>query len=222
MPMRKMIIILDLAALALAGFIIWAISQGWVGITTDNRLRDRYRGEIPQVTSSVDKDNDGIDDQTDILQSALAYVATKPAYKSQYYDGGYPDDGYGVCTDVVAQGLLGAGYDLRELVDADIRANMDQYGLDRADSNIDFRRVRNLKVFFANTAISLTTDLSQIEEWQGGDIVVFNKHVGIVSDRRNTKGIPYLIHHYGPMQTRYEQDCLENYSDIVGHFRISE
>ena len=220
--MRKMIIILDIAAILLAWFVIYAIMQGWVGITTDARLRDRYKGDIARVTSSTDKDHDGIDDQTDILQSALAYVAKKPEYKSKYYDGGYPDDGYGVCTDVVAQGLLGAGYDLQKLVDADIRADMGAYRLDRADPNIDFRRVRNLKVFFAHTAISLTTDVNEIEEWQGGDIVVFEKHVGIVSDRRNAKGVPYVIHHYGPMQRRYEEDILERRTDIVGHFRISD
>ena len=48
------------------------------------------------------------------------YISTKPKYKSKYYDGGYSVDEYGVCTDVVANGLLGAGYDLRELVNNDI------------------------------------------------------------------------------------------------------
>ncbi len=37
----------------------------------------------------------------------------------------------------------------------------------------DFRRVKNLKVYFDNNAISLTTEINEIEEWQGGDIVVF-------------------------------------------------
>ena len=34
---------------------------------------------------------------------------------------------------------------------------------------------------------------------QGGDIVVFNagQHIGIVSDRRNKKGQPYIIHNAG-------------------------
>ena len=44
----------------------------------------------------TDKDGDGIDDQADILQSALDYIAAKPKYKSKYYQTGYPDDGYGV------------------------------------------------------------------------------------------------------------------------------
>ena len=64
---------------------------------------------ITPYTSAVDKDGDGVDDQADILQSAWEYLATKPKYKSKYYGTGYPDDEYGVCTDVVAFGLRGAG-----------------------------------------------------------------------------------------------------------------
>ena len=67
---------------------------------------------IESFKSSVDKDGDGIDDQTDILEGARAYIQTSPIYKSKYYKTGYPDDHYGVCTDVVANALVNAGYDL--------------------------------------------------------------------------------------------------------------
>lgn len=171
--------------------------------------------------STNDQDNDGIDDQTDILQNVRTYIATNPKYKSKYYETGYPDDEYGVCTDVVAQGLLHAGYDLQELVDADINENPEMYDIEKQDKKIDFRRVRNLKVYFENHAISLTTDIHDIEEWQGGDIVVFEKHVGIVSDKRNKEGIPFVIHHANPMQKEYEEDILPYRNDIVGHYRVS-
>ena len=134
----------------------------------------------------------------------------------------YPDDGYGVCTDVVAFALKGAGYDLMPLVDEDIRADQVSYNIEQPDKNIDFRRVRNLKVYFEHRAISLTTDLSEIEEWQGGDIVIFQDHIGIVSDRRNENGVPYVIHHNSPWQKKYEQDILEKRNDLVGHYRISQ
>lgn len=49
----------------------------------------------------------GVDDQTDILNSTREYIATKPKYKSKYYNSGYSDDEYGVCTDVIAFALLG-------------------------------------------------------------------------------------------------------------------
>lgn len=190
--------------------------------TSPKRLPDRYGAEIPKVHSSVDKDNDGIDDQTDILQGALDYVASRPKYKSKYYQTGYPNDEYGVCTDVVAFALKNAGYDLMTLVQQDIEANPADYDMDEPDHNIDFRRVKNLRVYFSHSAISLTTDISAIEEWQGGDIVVFKNHIGIVSDRRNENGVPYVIHHNDPWQRTYEEDILEDREDIVGHYRVAE
>lgn len=177
--------------------------------------------KINDYISNIDMDNDGIDDQTDILNNVREYIKTKPKYKSKYYHGGYPDDGYGVCTDVVGYGLKYAGYDLRELVNEDIKNNFQEYNIEIIDKDIDFRRVANLIVYFRNKHINLTTDIYEINEWQGGDIVVFKNHIGIVSDMRNKKGIPYVIHHANPLQLFYEEDILEYRSDILGHFRVS-
>ena len=176
---------------------------------------------IKTYVSNIDKDNDGIDDQTDILINTRKYIITKPKYKSKYYGTGYPDDNYGVCTDVVAFALKDAGYDLRELVNNHVKENRNLYDIDVIDKNIDFRRVLNLKTYFDYNAISLTTDVKRIEEWQGGDIVVFKRHIGIVSDKRNRKGINFVIHHANPYQRYYEEDILEYHDDIVGHYRIS-
>ncbi len=178
---------------------------------------------IKTYTSSIDKDNDGIDDQTDILNNVKKYIQTKPKYQSKYYNTGYPNDEYGVCTDVVGFGLKDAGYNLMELVNEDIINNKENYNVEQIDKNIDFRRVRNLNVYFKNNNITLTTDLSKIEEWQGGDIIVFKDHIGIISDKRNKRGIPFLIHHENPMQINYEEDVLELYDKdyIIGHYRIS-
>lgn len=178
---------------------------------------------IETYVSSIDKDNDGIDDQTDILNNVKKYIETKPKYKSKYYETGYPDDEFGVCTDVVAFGLKDAGYNLMELVNQDIISNKEKYNIEVIDKNIDFRRVKNLDIYFKNNHISLTTDLSQIEDWQGGDIIVFKNHIGIISDKRNKNGIPFLIHHVSPAQLNYEEDVLEQYEQdyIIGHYRIS-
>ena len=177
---------------------------------------------IEVFQSSVDMDKDGMDDQTDILNNAKRYVATEPDYKSKYYEGGYPDDGYGVCTDVVAFALLDAGYDLMELVQQDIAAHPEDYDIEVPDANIDFRRVRNLKVYFKNTAIPLTLDTTRIEQWQGGDIVIFERHIGIVSDNRNKNGVSFIIHNGNPIQASYEEDVLKVWGEIVGHYRVSE
>ena len=176
---------------------------------------------IKTYISKTDKDNDGIDDQTDILNNVRNYIKTNPKYKSKYYATGYPNDEYGVCTDVVAFTLQGAGYDLMNLVNEHIKSNRNLYDIDVIDKNIDFRRVQNLKVYLDNNAIVLTNDINKIKEWQGGDIVVFKNHIGIVSDKRNKKGISFIIHHANPYQRYYEEDILEYRNDIIGHYRIS-
>ncbi len=213
--------LLVLAVLIVVSAALFGVYRGWFCLTSSASLPDKYQGNISQVEALTDADGDGIDDQTDILQGALAYVQTRPIYRSKYYAGGYPDDPYGVCTDVVAFALLDAGYDLRELVARDIAEHPEQYDVPEPDPDIDFRRVRNLSVFFAGHAVELTTDLSDIEEWQGGDIVVFENHIGIVSDRRNAEGVPYVIHHANPWRRRYEQDILEKRSDMTGHYRFN-
>lgn len=179
---------------------------------------------IETITSQTDYDNDGIDDYTDILQGAKIEAENKPTYRSAYYDGGYPPDNEGVCTDVVWRALRNAGYSLKDMVDEDIKNNTDKYTRveGKPDPNIDFRRVPNLKTYFERNQIGLTTDLSKIEEWQPGDIVVFgSKHIGIISDKRNENGVPYLIHNAG--QPLREEDALElynKYDQITGHYRM--
>ena len=157
---KKIVTILLVSFLILSAIIIWLL------YTLNYIPHRKYSNEVFNIktyTSSMDKDNDGIDDQTDILNSVREYIKTNPKYKSKYYAGGYPDDEYGVCTDVVAFGLKGAGYDLMELVNEDIKNNRNNYNIDIIDKNIDFRRVQNLKIYFENNAISLTTDAYDIE-----------------------------------------------------------
>ena len=170
---------------------------------------------LTELCSPLDADGDKIDDWHDIMLGARTYIETDPSYKSRYYEGGYPDDGYGVCTDVVWQGFAAAGYDLKSLVDSHIAENPELYP-DEADPNIDFRRVKNLSIFFEQTAQSLTIDTSYPEEWQPGDIVVYENHIALCSDKRNKNGLPFIIHH-GPLGAR-EADELES-KDIIGHYR---
>jgi hypothetical protein len=217
------ILIAFLALILVLGGLAYSFRFYFIGTSSKAvHAKDNSDFNIADLVSSIDMDQDGIDDQTDILQGARNYIATNPVYKSKYYDTGYPNDQYGVCTDVVANALLNAGYDLRQLVQADILSHPEDYDIDEPDINIDFRRVRNLKVYFAHTAISLTTDIHEIEEWQGGDIVIFKSHIGIVSDKRNDRGVPFVIHHNSPFQAAYEEDILEKRDDLVGHYRVSQ
>lgn len=182
---------------------------------------------IEVITSDKDTDGDGIDDYTDILEGAKLAADQDAYYRSGYYEGGYPPTDEGVCTDVVWRSLANAGIDLKALIDEDIENNIDEYQRvgGNPDPNIDFRRVPNQLTYFNRHAESLTTDLEQIDEWMPGDIVVFaDNHIGVVSDIRNSKGIPFIIHSGSNYQLGFEEDKLElieALKGISGHFRIN-
>ena len=186
---------------------------------------DEYFG-IETIKSTIDYNNNGIDDFTDILLGARKDAKNKPKYIDKYYYGGYPPENEGVCTDVIWRAFYNAGYELREMVDSHIKYFPELYPEinGNPDKNIDFRRVQNLKIFFDNNATSYSLDPNDIEQWQAGDIVIFGKypnHIGIISDKRNSKGVPYLIHNAG--QRNREENKLVGYSikhPIVGHYRF--
>ena len=210
---RKMILVIAILALIAS-----------VGLLSNYNLlpAGKYSCEdfgISVITSAVDFDNDGTDDYTDILLGARKDAENHPRYDGRYFDTGYPPENIGVCTDVIWRAFRNAGYDLRRMVDQDIIRYPDDYPTTQRDSNIDFRRVRNLRVFFDRYAEKLTTSLSQTDQWQPGDIVVFNDgdHIGIVSDIRNGKGQPYFIHNGG--QPIREEDFLKRNPVITAHYR---
>lgn len=176
---------------------------------------------IVTIKSDMDFNQNGIDDYTDLLIGARNDAKAHPKYDGSYCNGGYPADNKGVCTDVVWRAFKNAGYCLKDMVDNDIKHHPEYYPSTgySPDPNIDFRRVPNLKVYFSRHGQSLTLDTSKIEEWQPGDIVVFSStHVGIVSDKHNKEGIPYLIHNSG--QPVREEDGLLKQKEITGHYRF--
>lgn len=221
---RISIVVLAILAFTLIAAGVVLIATGHLCITSSHRPVDRYEGASgvsdADPAAAVDADSDGIPDNDDVLAAALAYIQTRPHYKSVYYPSGYPDDEHGVCTDVVAIACREAGYDLQALVAADVAQRPEAYDIEIPDPAIDFRRTPNLKVFFDAHAHRLVDDADEITEWRGGDIVLYEGHIGIVSDRRNERGVPYLIHHSGPFQLRYEEDKLQSYGHIVGHYRL--
>jgi hypothetical protein len=188
--------------------------------------------DIPIIEIDSDKDGDGIKDLADILEGARKDAENKPTYRSDYYKGGYPPDDEGVCTDVIWRAFKNAGYNLKDMVDEDIKNNTKDYPRvnGKPDPNIDFRRVLNLIPFFKKYATILTIDLKPYDidnlvQWQGGDIVVFDKpvsHIAIVSDKRGSDGVPFIVHNPSPYTK--EEDALlywQKYlSKIIYHFRF--
>lgn len=186
---------------------------------------------IERLVVTSDIDNDGINDMDDILQWARWEVANHTIYKSWYYAGGYPPTYEWVCTDVVWRALENAWIDLKTLMDNDIKNNVSAYSRVEwnPDPNIDFRRVPNLDTFLKRNEISLTTkiipwDEDNLKQWQGWDIVTFDypkSHTAIISDKRNSDWVPYMIHNSAP--TPKENDMLiywnENLGKIIWHYR---
>lgn len=179
---------------------------------------------IPTAISPVDFDGDGTDDYRELLLGARRDARNKPTYDDRYWEEGYPPEDIGVCADVIWRAFREAGYDLRAMVDRDVRLRPAAYPhVTTPDDNIDFRRVVNLEVFFRTYGISLTCDPSEIEEWQPGDVVIFANsagrysHIGVISDRRTAKGVTYVIHNGG--QEEREENFLGKMR-IAGHYRF--
>ena len=185
--------------------------------------------DIPRLRSASDKNSNGVSDTDDFIAGGRAEAERAPLYCSNYYQGGYPPEREGVCTDVIWRAFRDAGYDLKALVDKDIRANPRAYPRvnGRPDPNIDFRRVPNLNAFFARHAQKLTCEIipeqaDNLGLWQGGDIVVFKNpdHIAILSDRRNSRGIPYLLHNDGPWASEGDDFMSWYERGIVAHYRF--
>ncbi len=168
------------------------------------------------------------------LLDQLVAEARKRTQVDVVYDGSYRAIDYpkgdvpnhiGVCTDVIVRAYRGVGIDLQKVIHEDIKANFSVYpkiwGLKRPDTNIDHRRVPNLKVFFKRHGQVLQVS-DQATDYQSGDIVTWMlprnlPHIGIVSDRFVVgTDRPKIIHNIG--QGPVEDDILFSYK-ITGHYR---
>ena len=150
-------------------------------------------------------------------------VQYDPAYSRIAYPNGDVPRDKGVCTDVIVRAYRDAfGIDLQALVHADMRSAFGAYpkswGLSRPDSNIDHRRVPNLRTWLTRRRASLPVPRTA-REWRAGDIftsLVGNRpHIGLVSDRRGPNSL-LVIHNVG-RGTR-EEDVLRMWP-ITGRYR---
>lgn len=155
-----------------------------------------------------------------LVESARNQIGIVTKYDNQYYNGGYPPEGRGACTDVIERALMDQGYDLKNKIDKDMLNFPEEYPY-KSDPNINYRRVVNLKIFLDRYFEKI--DLEQ--DWQPGDIVTYDQipgglwHIAILSDKKNKDGIPLLIHNYG--RGVIEDDFLFKWpAAITGHYRL--
>lgn len=167
-----------------------------------------------------------------LVESARRQIGVVTRYDVGYYQGGYPPDNSGACTDVIERALRDNGYNLKEKVDKDMEKHPERYPFS-SDPNINFRRVKNVKIFFDNYAekIPTCTNKECFEKgyWQPGDIVTFDQipgslwYIAIISNKtiQEADGIsvPLLIHNYG--RGVVEDDLLLSWpAPITGHYRV--
>lgn len=65
------------AAVLVISLLIGAVATGTLCITSDVRPESRYTDTLPTNQTSDDQDGDGINNQADILEGALAYVSDR-------------------------------------------------------------------------------------------------------------------------------------------------
>ncbi len=169
-----------------------------------------------------------------IVERAREEVREKVVYDRRYVARGIgaPPKERGACTDLVVRAFAAVGVDLQTQIQNDALAAPEAYTwISGRDGRIDHRRAPNLYVYFTRHARRLPKDLVNDRErslrtFAPGDVVVWTygtcpeckaDHVGIVSDRVGTRGMPLVIHNAGPYAT--EEDALDAWP-LLAHVRL--
>lgn len=170
-----------------------------------------------------------------LSSAALGRLRSRVRYDGSYVKIGYPwgdvPANIGVCTDVVIRSYRKLGIDLQSQVHQDMNRAFNSYpnprkwNLSRPDTNIDHRRVYNLRNFFARKGAGLPITRNP-SDYRPGDLVTWMvgpdlPHIGVVVNRRS-KADPrrFMIVHniaHGPQM----EDVLFRFP-ITGHYRYTK
>ncbi len=169
-----------------------------------------------------------------LSNAALGRLRSRVRYDGSYVKIAYPwgdvPANMGVCTDVVIRSYRKLGIDLQQQVHRDMSQSFNAYPriakwkLSRPDTNIDHRRVYNLRAFFARQGAALPITRNP-RDYRPGDLVTWMvgpglPHIGIVVDRPS-KADPrrkMIVHNIanGPEM----EDVLFRFP-ITGHYRYT-
>lgn len=157
-------------------------------------------------------------------------VVTKYDLTNGYYSNGwFPPPDTGVCSDVIWRAFDLMDINLKSQIDEHMKKFPNLYQ-DNFDSNINFRRVKNLKIYFDNNFKKLPNEMisgngNNLVEWQPGDIIIFDAtppknlwHIAIISDKRDESGVPFMLDNHG-YWVGETMTPLDWKASIVGHYR---
>lgn len=163
-----------------------------------------------------------------LAAAALEQTRTSVTYDGSYrripYPGGDVPANIGVCADVIVRAYRSLGTDLQVRVHEDMRRHFAAYpkmwGLTKPDTNIDHRRVPNLRTYFRREGAELEVS-TEASRYRAGDVVTWTvpphlPHIGIVSDRMAESGRPLIVHNIG--RGPELEDMLFSFP-ITGHYR---
>ena len=153
-------------------------------------------------------------------------ISYDPTYTQLRYPMGDVSISKGVCTDVVIRALREQNMDLQQLIHEDMKKNFHAYpkkwGLKSPDKNIDHRRVPNIATYFKRKGYQVKNSTYKLQDFKAGDIITWDLgkglvHIGIVSDKKTSTGVPLIIHNIG--QGTKEENILYSFT-ITGHYRV--
>jgi len=244
---RHLLIIILLLLIAIAVIINvnkFSFKKEYEPSTALSDLLPRYRLiDMDNIPITGDADNDGINDQKDIMQGAKDQL-NNPARtirveegENNYFKNGNPPEDLAIPSDIIARAFLEAGFSLKDLVYEDIGNNFDEYpikeiwGRSFCDPNIDYRRIQNLEIFFKRNAKVLDIFFNALDEgnlisWLPGDVVFFDMdgdgfsdNDGIICDNTTRSGVPKVVYNYIDPGYTVENDILKE-ETITGHYRF--
>jgi uncharacterized protein YijF (DUF1287 family) len=141
------------------------------------------------------------------------------------YPGGDLPPERGACTDVVVRAFRRGGVDLQKEVHEDMTRAFGAYptrwGMTRPDSNIDHRRVPNLRTYFERQGKSLPVSQDPAD-YLPGDLVTWDlgggvDHIGMVTNVWSDAASRYLVVHNIGRGARVENVLFA--WRITGHYR---
>jgi len=169
-----------------------------------------------------------------LSSAALQRLQSRVRYDGSYVKIAYPwgdvPANIGVCTDVVIRSYRKLGIDLQKEVHKDMTTAFNSYpnprkwGLSRPDTNIDHRRVYNLRKFFQRKGAALPITRNP-RDYKPGDLVTWMvgpdlPHIGMVVDRPSRADPNRMMIVHNIAQGPQMEDVLFRFP-ITGHYRYT-